>query len=907
MDHVRRNSCFSLLNVLFFIFFFSYKITHVVIAADTISSGQSLIGSQTLVSKDGNFELGFFTPGKSLNYYIGIWFKKISVQDKTYVWVANRDNPLKDSSSSALKLLEDGNLVVVDKAKTQVWSTNLTSNSKGLISSQLVLGDDGNLVLRNGLNESNVIWQSFDHPADTWLPGGKLRFDKKTNKSQLLTSWRNSEDPANGIFSLSIDQDGTSQYYIRRNGTVTPFWSSGIWDTKAQIFSLVPEMRLNFFYNFSYVDNKDEKYFIYDVYNKPIMSRFVMALSGQVMQVSWLQETQQWNVFWVQPRQQCEVEAYCGTFGICNEDRLPFCKCLPGFVPRYQNDWNFHDYSSGCVRNISLQCGGKNDFLTMPSVKLPGNSSLSDVNSSEECKLGCLNNCPCNAYSYGSGGCSLWSGDLLSLQELSNDDSSTRELFVKLDPSAIQSTSEDKKKGSSSSSMVIVGAVAGAIAFLGLVLILIRRSRSRGTSKTVEGSLVAFTYRDLQSATKNFSEKLGGGGFGIVSKGTLPDSTAIAVKKLEGISQGEKQFRTEVCTMGTIQHVNLVRLRGFCSEGTKRCLVYEYMPMGSLDSQLFRQKDSIKVLDWKIRFHIALGTARGLAYLHEKCRDCIIHCDIKPENILLDAEYCPKAYGPPFRLLKHLNPRNAPPLESSVVGSGGPEERSGIATLSHSVLARGVKTAGEKIPYAEVLWSGKASTLRELQTHTAKLKPDILCPSETKTSNPDVTRKYSTQGFEHPHFVVAPENKGEGLWLAWNKDINISVLSSSTRSIDSLIFADEHPSHQNGEPTHWMYSFTYDLPDLQLRRRYWDFIRNIGNSIRIPWLIIGDLNSITCKEEKYGRIPNDCNNLNPLVDLIFDTSMIDLGYSGVPFTWSNKRKGRNLIKQPLDHALASAS
>ncbi|KAF6143947.1 hypothetical protein GIB67_017555 [Kingdonia uniflora] len=181
-----RNSCFSLLNVLFFIFFFSYKITHVVIAADTISSGQSLIGSQTLVSKDGNFELGFFTPGKSLNYYIGLWFKKISVQDKTYVWVANRDTPLKDSSSYILKLLEYGNLVVFDKAKTQVSLTNLTSNSKWLISSQVVLGDDGNLVLRNGLNESNVIWQSFDHPADTWLPGGKLRFDKKTNKSQLL-------------------------------------------------------------------------------------------------------------------------------------------------------------------------------------------------------------------------------------------------------------------------------------------------------------------------------------------------------------------------------------------------------------------------------------------------------------------------------------------------------------------------------------------------------------------------------------------------------------------------------------------------------------------------------------------------------------------------------------------------
>ncbi|KAF6145358.1 hypothetical protein GIB67_016819 [Kingdonia uniflora] len=274
MDHVRRNSCFSLLNVLFIIFFFfSYKITHVVIAADTISSGQSLIGSQTLVSKDRNFELGFFTPGKSLNYYIGIWFKKISVQDKTYVWVANRDTPLKDSSSSAHKLLEDGNLVVLDKAKTQVSSTNLTSNSKWLISSQLVLGDDENLVLRNGLNESNVIWQSFEHPADTWLPGGKLRFDKKTNKSQLL--------------------HGETQ-------KIMPMGSS--------LYRLIKMEQVNFLNNFNYVDNKDDKYFIYDVYNKPIMSRSVMALSGQVMQISWLQETQQWNMFWIQPRQQYNLK-----------------------------------------------------------------------------------------------------------------------------------------------------------------------------------------------------------------------------------------------------------------------------------------------------------------------------------------------------------------------------------------------------------------------------------------------------------------------------------------------------------------------------------------------------------------------------------------------------------------------
>ncbi|CAI0549032.1 unnamed protein product [Linum tenue] len=157
--------------------------------------------------------------------------------------------------------------------------------------------------------------------------------------------------------------------------------------------------------------------------------------------------------------------------------------------------------------------------------------------------------------------------------------------------------------------------------------------------KSVEGSLRAFSYRDLQSATRNFSDKLGEGGFGSVYKGVLSDSM-VAVKKLEGIRQGEKQFRSEVSTIGTIQHVNLVRLVGFCSEGAHKLLVYDHMPNRSLDSHLFNHGSG--VLSWKTRYNIAMGIARGLTYLHEKCRDCIIHCDVKPENILLDAYMCPK-------------------------------------------------------------------------------------------------------------------------------------------------------------------------------------------------------------------------------------------------------------------------
>ncbi|OVA13180.1 Protein kinase domain [Macleaya cordata] len=641
----RNNSCFFL-SVLFLIFSF---ITHHTIAADTISGGQSLTGNRTIISKDGNFELGFFRP----------------------VWVANRDKPLLDPSSSELRLFGNGNLVLFNQSKTPIWSTKSASNT--LNSTEAILGDDGNLVLRDRSNPSVVIWQSFDYPTNTWLPGGKLGLNKRTNEYQLLTSWRNEEDPAPGIFSLGLDSSETSEYFIKWNRS-QQFWSSGRWN--GHLFELVPEMRLNYIYNFSYITNVNESYFTYTVYNKSLISRFVMDFSGQIKQLSWSEDNQQWNLFWSQPKQQCDVYGICGAFGSCNQDTLK-CECLQGFEKRSPKDWDLSDPTGGCVRKTRLQCGRNDVFSPMPNVKMPENPQPLAVGSTEECEVACANNCSCNAYAYGSSGCSLWSGDLLNPQKQSGGG---QDLYLRLASSDV-SVPEDKKTKKKSNTGSVVGAIVGVVAFLGLALVLIWRWRVRrsvGKSKTAEGTLVAFTYRDLQTATKNFSQKLGGGGFGSVFKGVLSDSTSIAVKKLEGLSQGEKQFRSEVSTIGKIQHVNLIRLRGFCSEGTKRLLVYDFMPKGSLDSHLFHQKDN-EILDWKTRYQIALGTARGLAYLHEKCRDCIIHCDIKPENILLDAEFCPKVAD--FGLAKLVG-REFSRVLTTMRGTRGylaPEWISGIA------------------------------------------------------------------------------------------------------------------------------------------------------------------------------------------------------------------------------------
>jgi serine/threonine protein kinase len=160
-------------------------------------------------------------------------------------------------------------------------------------------------------------------------------------------------------------------------------------------------------------------------------------------------------------------------------------------------------------------------------------------------------------------------------------------------------------------------------------------------------SLVVYSYGDLRSATSNFSERLGGGSFGSVYRGVLNGDghtqVEVAVKKMEGLlRQGDKQFRTEVNTLGLIHHVNLVRLLGFCSSGDEKLLVYEYMPNGSLDTYLFGTGTGSSCPSWRDRYGVMVGIARGLAYLHDGCRERIIHCDIKPENILLDRAFTPK-------------------------------------------------------------------------------------------------------------------------------------------------------------------------------------------------------------------------------------------------------------------------
>ncbi|KAL5830498.1 hypothetical protein ACOSQ3_019966 [Xanthoceras sorbifolium] len=151
-----------------------------------------------------------------------------------------------------------------------------------------------------------------------------------------------------------------------------------------------------------------------------------------------------------------------------------------------------------------------------------------------------------------------------------------------------------------------------------------------------------YSYIEIIAITNHFRDKLGQGGFGSVYKGQLLNGSFIAVKVLENSKFSGEEFISEVSTIGRIHHTNVVRLLGFCSEGSKRALVYEYMPNGSLDRHIFSKKENGQAFSWEKLHEIALGTARGIDYLHNGCDVCILHFDIKPHNILLDCNFNPK-------------------------------------------------------------------------------------------------------------------------------------------------------------------------------------------------------------------------------------------------------------------------
>ncbi|CDP13189.1 unnamed protein product [Coffea canephora] len=242
------------------------------------------------------------------------------------------------------------------------------------------------------------------------------------------------------------------------------------------------------------------------------------------------------------------------------------------------------------------------------------------------------------------------------------------------EPLSFPPNSVTGQSGSKSHHMAIAFGVSFGAAFLVIIvigLLVWRRYRhnqqiffdvnDQYDPEVCLGHLRRYTFKELRAATDHFSSKniLGRGGFGIVYKGRLNDSSVVAVKRLKDYNAlgGEIQFQTEVETISLAVHRNLLRLSGFCSTENERLLVYPYMPNGSVASRLKDHVHGRPVLDWSRRKKIALGTARGLVYLHEQCDPKIIHRDVKAANILLDEDF--EAVVGDFGLAKLLDHRES--------------------------------------------------------------------------------------------------------------------------------------------------------------------------------------------------------------------------------------------------------
>ncbi|KAL1213598.1 G-type lectin S-receptor-like serine/threonine-protein kinase SD2-2 [Cardamine amara subsp. amara] len=602
-------------------------------SSETLENRVIIKGNQTVLSFKSIFRLGFFSSTNS-NWYLGIWYA--SSPTPTHVWVANRNRPVSDLDSSTLELSSTGNLIVKNSRDGVVWQTE---NKDPATDFRFL--ETGNLILIN--KNDSPVWQSFDNPTDTWLPGMNV------TGQTALTSWRTPFDPSPGFYSLRLSPS-FNEFQLVYNGT-KPYWSTGNWTGNA--FVGVPEMTIPYIYTFHfvnpYVPTASFWYMVTtsDAASEPRLTRFVVDASGQLKQYTWDPQTQYWNVFWLQPEDPCRVYNLCGQLGFCSSTdplKKP-CACIRGFKARNAVAWRSEDYSDGCRRE-SGDSGEKSDtFEAVGDFRYDGDVEISLLQvSKSSCAKTCLGNSSCVGF-YHNNKSNLCRMLLESPINLKNSSSS---IGISGDVLYIREPRKGNSKERISKSIIILCSVVGSISVLVFILfvplILLKRSRKRKKTRKQDEdgfavlNLKVFSFKELQMATSGFSEKIGHGGFGAVFKGTLPDSsTFVAVKRLERPGSGESEFRAEVCTIGNIQHVNLVRLRGFCSENLHRLLVYDYMPQGSLSSYLSRT--SPKLLSWECRFRIALGTAKGIAYLHEGCRDCIIHCDIKPENILLDSDY----------------------------------------------------------------------------------------------------------------------------------------------------------------------------------------------------------------------------------------------------------------------------
>ncbi|KAF7822789.1 G-type lectin S-receptor-like serine/threonine-protein kinase [Senna tora] len=550
----------------------------------TLGMGQSIKTSDTLVSAKGSFELGFFPKQNSTKYYVGIWFKKEKVPIDNIVWVANRKQPVSDSSSAFLTIFKDGNLVVKE-GEMVYFVTDIANISTTTTTTRVMLLDSGNLLLLNSSN-LNILWQSFDDPTDTLLPGMNLGRDFDSNTSWSLTSWKNAEDPSPGVFSLEVE--GGDYMYEKLIIKIKK---------GSEVYWISDELSNFAFQSYNNRSNTIWNQLGYLTWQGNYTSRLVLEVSGDLNQQFWSQDTNQWVSL---QSAKCGRNATCGNFGICNPQAVDPCECLKGFEPYDEDSWNKGDKSAGCVRKTELLCNDLDyDFFRIIRVDLPSNATLDfKTINAPTCQQACSNNCSCVAYAYDfSGHCLLWFDQVLNLKNISvdiGDDNYRPIFFLKLAGSEFLNNVSNTMNNPDHNSnerrkmliiVIVIVILFGALLTLALFAFYYRRRKLRGTGEDllkfdvgmsikVESSEISevnkvvkvnkkevklpfFSFASVSAATDNFStaNKLGEGGFGPVYKAWDLWTSGRGIQLMDSVVEDASINKMEV-----LRYVNIALL-----------------------------------------------------------------------------------------------------------------------------------------------------------------------------------------------------------------------------------------------------------------------------------------------------------------------------------------------------------
>ena len=622
---------------------------------DTITEGSSLSvekPNDVLTSTNGIFSAGFFSVGISA-YCFAIWFNDNDASSsqnpkRTVVWMANRDQPV-NGKGSKLTVLKSGELVLTDADQIKVWSTGTVSRS----SVQLHLYDSGNVVLLD--SDGVVLWQSFDSATDTLLPNQPL-----TRYGKLVSS-RSQSNFSSGFYKLFFDNDNVLRLIFDNNKLSSVYWPSPWllpWDAGRYTFNNTKFAVLD---SLGCFNSSDKFMFISDDYGMSIQRRLRLDYDGNIRLYSRKSLGHRWAITWEAFTNPCMIHGICGANSLCRYDPVfgRKCSCVPGYKMRNHSDWSY-----GCEPEFNRSCAvNESRFYKLWNTEFYGYDLGFFLNCSfSDCQTKCLQRCDCKGFQYRFSDVqgykcypktrlvngyqiANFSGDMyLRLPITYHLSHEEFRLSCSNQVKRVEKTYIKSHVNQSVRFMLWFATGIGGLEIICILTVWCSLIRSRQDSEAdLRDYLLAvtgfkrFSFAELKKATRGFAEEIGRGAGGIVYKGILSDSRVAAIKRLSEAYQGEAEFLAEVNTIGRLNHMNLIEMWGYCAEGKHRLLVYEYLEHGSL-----RENLSGNVLDWRKRFEIAVGTAKGLAYLHDECLEWVLHCDVKPQNILLGSNYQPK-------------------------------------------------------------------------------------------------------------------------------------------------------------------------------------------------------------------------------------------------------------------------